>query len=623
MAPIDRIEAALESLKLADSINYTKTAEEFGVDRTTLSKRHRGVQGSREAQKEKERALNTTQASQLIKYIKMLSDRGLPPTHEMVRNFASEIAGERVGRNWVYRFLERHHNKIFSKYSTTIDRCRFQADSVAKYTLYFNLLAQKIKQYNIEPRQIYNMDEKGFLIGLLSKQKRVFSKASYERSGGQGAIQDGNREWITVLACVCADGEAIPPSLIYQSVAGHVLDTWLQDFDPDEHDVHLTSSPSGWTSNDYGLSWLDEVFQRYTAAKARRAYRLLIVDGHGSHLTMKFIEYCDAHRILLAVLPPHSTHTLQPADVGLFGPLATAYRAALQEFLYKSLGLTAITKRDFFRLFWVAWCESFTEKNIKSAFKATGIAPLDAEVVVKRFRKKDDSRPTSSSSIVSLSSRSKVATIERLIYNLKRHPFGYEARVLTKAVVNLAAENLLLHQRADGLEEALVNERKRRQRGKPLPLQPPEDYYGGAVFYSPNKVKQARLAAEQKQLNEALAQQQKDEAAKVRSEQKLLKQQEADLKRQVKLQAREAKAIEIAQKKAERQAAKEAKAVEKQLNMDIQLSKKSQSKASKAQSKPQAKMAKVIDDRVREEPSDAPVVSSRSGRPIKRPAKFR
>jgi hypothetical protein len=34
--------------------------------------------------------------------------------------------------------------------------------------LYFELLREKISQYNIELGNIYNMDEKGFLLGILT-----------------------------------------------------------------------------------------------------------------------------------------------------------------------------------------------------------------------------------------------------------------------------------------------------------------------------------------------------------------------------------------------------------------------------------------------------------------------
>ena len=68
-----------------------------------------------------------------------------------------------------------------------------------------------------------------------------------------------------------------------------------------------------------------QIFEREIKAKAQRSWRLLILDGHGSHVSMRFIDYYDSHQILLAIYPPHSTHTLQPLDVYLFWPLSQAY----------------------------------------------------------------------------------------------------------------------------------------------------------------------------------------------------------------------------------------------------------------------------------------------------------
>ena len=36
-----------------------------------------------------------------------------------------------------------------------------------------------------------------------------------------------------------------------------------------------------------------------------------MVDGHSSHINLRFIDYCDTNGVLLAILPPHSTHRLQ------------------------------------------------------------------------------------------------------------------------------------------------------------------------------------------------------------------------------------------------------------------------------------------------------------------------
>ena len=98
------------------------------------------------------------------------------------------------------------------------------------------------------------MDEKGFLIGHLQKVMRIFPKALMKRQKLLGTGQDGCREWITVLATICADGTSLPPALIYKAVSGDLQDSWLQDFDPNEHSCWFASSPNGWTSDALGLS---------------------------------------------------------------------------------------------------------------------------------------------------------------------------------------------------------------------------------------------------------------------------------------------------------------------------------------------------------------------------------
>jgi hypothetical protein len=56
-----------------------------------------------------------------------------------------------------------------------------------------------------------------------------------------------------------------------------------------------------------------------------RIYRLLVVDGFTGHTTLAFAEYCIKFDIIIAILPPHSTHLMQPLDVGVFQPLKAAH----------------------------------------------------------------------------------------------------------------------------------------------------------------------------------------------------------------------------------------------------------------------------------------------------------
>jgi hypothetical protein len=82
---------------------------------------------------------------------------------------------------------------------------------------------------------MYNMDEKGFMLGVLTRMKQVFSKILYEEEKIKVYIQDSNQEWITLLACMCTDGTTLEPALIYQSASGSLQDSWLQAFKPSDH----------------------------------------------------------------------------------------------------------------------------------------------------------------------------------------------------------------------------------------------------------------------------------------------------------------------------------------------------------------------------------------------------
>jgi len=143
------------------------------------------------------------------------------------------------------------------------------------------------------------------------------------------AQTDGNREFISLLACICADGTMIPPALIYQGKSHDLQSSWLEDLGEDT--TYFAASDNGWSCNSLGLQWLEKIFDRHTKEKAGRSRRLLIVDGHSSHVNIAFLDLASRLRILVLIMPPHSTHRLQPLDIGMFGPLSTAYSKQLNQ----------------------------------------------------------------------------------------------------------------------------------------------------------------------------------------------------------------------------------------------------------------------------------------------------
>jgi hypothetical protein len=118
---------------------------------------------------------------ELVRYIKKLTQRGLPPTREMIRNSSSEVAKRQLGKGWVTRFINRNQTHLISQWTTGIDRSPHQAESITKYRLHFDLLHSEMKEYNISLRYTYNMDEKGFLIGVMGRTKRVFTRRQWDK----------------------------------------------------------------------------------------------------------------------------------------------------------------------------------------------------------------------------------------------------------------------------------------------------------------------------------------------------------------------------------------------------------------------------------------------------------
>jgi hypothetical protein len=477
-----------------------------------------------------------------------------------------------------------------------------------------------MKEYDIQPSHIFNMDEKGFLLGILGRLKRIFSKRQYERGGVISSLQDGSREWITVLACICSDGTPLSPSLIFQSAAGALQSSWVEAIDLNKHSVFVTSSPSGWTNNDIGLAWLKEVFERETARYARTGYRLLIVDGHSSHVTMDFLDYCNNHRILVAVYPPHSTHRLQPLDVGMFGPLASAYSKELSNFLHWSHGILALAKGDFFELFWKAWRTAFRKETILSSFKATGINPPNAEVILQKFQQEASSSDESSSSVLSGDDWLK---IESIIRQEVKDFNNKEVKKLRRSLHHLSAQNSILRGENQGLRAALKIKKRHQKKSYTLQLNRPEEYYGGAVFWSPKKMRQAKEDEIERQQQHQQLQLQKAERSQLKEQARLYKLQQAEERHVERERLKEVREKERAEKLAQKEAQKAAREAEKA----IQLSQNGKCKVSQGSSQKQKRQKRVVVDSSHVQAQVAkpaiPTQTTRHGRTTKVPHKFR
>ena len=99
---------------------------------------------------------------------------------------------------------------------------------LSRSSSYLKVVGEKMEKYSILSENMYNVDgERGFLIGKLQKAQSVFTKDLHKLGKLAAAGQDGNREWITVVAAICADGSSLSQALIYRATSGNLQDTYL------------------------------------------------------------------------------------------------------------------------------------------------------------------------------------------------------------------------------------------------------------------------------------------------------------------------------------------------------------------------------------------------------------
>jgi hypothetical protein len=267
MAPIDDTIADFDLRKPGNDFTLRKIAEGHGVDRSTLRQRCKRLTGFQKDGYAQQQKLNPQQEEGLVDYIAALTACGLPPIRAMIQNFALNLMKQHVGRGWVTRFIHQNHNHLISKWSAGMDVVHYHADSQRKYELYFELLHHMIVQYDVQPHNMYNMDEKGFMIGITGRSKHMFSQLQWESKKVRASLQDGSQVWVTVVAAICADGSTLLPALIYLLANSTLQGSWVAAIEATKHDVFVSSSPIGWMNNDIGLAWLEQVFGCKTKQK--------------------------------------------------------------------------------------------------------------------------------------------------------------------------------------------------------------------------------------------------------------------------------------------------------------------------------------------------------------------
>jgi hypothetical protein len=357
----------------------------FNIPRTTLTSRLT-TRTSRSKSHESQQILSTTEEETLLKAIIRLEKSGCPITLSLTRELAEEIRLSRfrlsstltsyppISVRWIDRFRKRYP-ELKTVYSRSLDASRFEGITYPIVNAYFDALTDLFLENSYPSDAIFNVDETGFALGTTLSSKvlirrgdtRVFKKIS------------GRQEWITAIECIGASGVTLPPLLIFK--AKYTNTAWIPASTPENW--RFSTSNSGWTSDSHAYEWLTTLFEPETRRNDGKR-RLLLLDGHGSHLTARFIAFCLDKTIDLVVLPPHTSHILQPLDVGVFSPLKRALSTEIEK-LFR-LDTRRIPRVEWTEAYITARSRAFIPRSIESSFRASGIYPLSPITILSTLR---------------------------------------------------------------------------------------------------------------------------------------------------------------------------------------------------------------------------------------------
>ena len=375
-----RLELALEAIRSRQLPSIRAAASLYQVSLATLSRRLRG-QPSRCNGQAPNRKLTPIEEQALRQRIISLDERGFSPALPFVRKMANlllqkRVPGASVGQLWVSRFMDRDRN-LKTQWTRKYDYRRAKCEDPDLLKTWFDRVDATIQQFGIAAEDIYNFDETGFQMGVIATTKVVTQKKT---KGRPKVKQPGNRNFVTVIEGINATGWALPPTIIFEGKVHQ--SSWYRTGIPSDWTIGL--SENGWTNDDLGYKWLTEVFEKHTRHRTTGTYRLLLLDGHGSHLTPEFDDFCRNNQIVWLCPPPHSTHLTQALDVGCFSQLKATYGRLVFE--KAQLDVHQIDKVDFLELYLQARTRTINEKTIKSAFRAVGIVPFDPQQVLSRLK---------------------------------------------------------------------------------------------------------------------------------------------------------------------------------------------------------------------------------------------
>ena len=280
-----------------------------------------------------------------------------------------------VSVNWTPRFLERHPEYAHRKQHSQELARKLAAEDPEAILEWFEGYDKLVRKYGIQERDTYNYDESGFRIGIGRDHYIVTREWDTIHTTGSKTTRDS----VTLSETISGDGETIAPMIILPGVE-HQARFYTETSIENKTLVALTDT--GYTNDELSLKWLEH-FDKMTNARRMGTYRLLLLDGHGSHTTKQFLQYCHDRKIICYRLLPHTTHLMQPLDVVVFQPYKHHHAEAVDE--ATRTGCVEFNKMEFLAALPEIRKKTFKRSTIQSAWRQSGLIPYNPRIVLDKI----------------------------------------------------------------------------------------------------------------------------------------------------------------------------------------------------------------------------------------------
>ena len=317
---------------------------------------------------------NHDEEALIAEHIMTMANLGYGYTRSEVVGLASKFAvdlGKReegsddLSMPWYYNFMKRWPD-LDSVKPKSLSELRARAASKDSIDTYYAELDRILTDYNLKdkPECIYSVDEICVKTGVGKVVNTVAPKGSKAQT-----VTSERGESVTVIGCGNAGGASIPPYLVFP---GKVMFPELLKGATPGCDGTVGLTDKGYSNADVFSAYFKSHFFKYVQERDPDQHVLLLYDGHRSHISLSLIEWAKQNKMILFVLPPNTSHILQPIDVGCFGPFEGLYQAEVEKFTSKKAG-TSMTIYDICGPICKAYNKALQGDNLREAFRRTGI----------------------------------------------------------------------------------------------------------------------------------------------------------------------------------------------------------------------------------------------------------